>query len=140
MYNHVFSSRPATMNLTTSLSDEPAKDLDKPYRKGFYGEGRANWDHVVEPLDPSQNTALTRRQDAQQAALPDSANIKYTATLDDRDIAAEIEKKQARLQRRRRRAKHKQDLLRQKKAAHKLSLDNPSSSSSSSDSSSGSDS
>ena len=31
VYNHTFSSRPATVNLTSDLSDEPAKDLDKPY-------------------------------------------------------------------------------------------------------------
>lgn len=42
VYNHVFSSRPASVDLTSSLSDEPAKDIDKPYRKGYYGAGRAN--------------------------------------------------------------------------------------------------
>lgn len=138
VYNHVFSSRPTTVNLTTSLSDEPAKDLDKPYRKGYYGEGRANWDTAPEPLEQHEATALTRRQDAQKHALPNSADVKYQRQMDDDNIQAEINKKIARLQRRRKRSQHKQQLLQKKKTDY-LEAGQSSSSSDSSSSTSSSD-
>ena len=130
-------SAPALLNLTTSLSDEPAtKDLDKPYRKGYYGEGRANWDTAPEPLQQHEATALTRRQDAQKHALPNSADVKYQRQMDDDSIQAEINKKIARLQRRRKRSQHKQQLLQKKKTDYLQAGQSSSSDSSSSTSSS----
>ena len=98
VYNHVFSSRPTTVDLTTCLSDEPAKEIQTPYRQGYYGAGRANWDTDPQPLAPNQATALTRRQDSQRTVLPNSADIKYKRVPDGADMALEIAKKNARLQ------------------------------------------
>ena len=52
----MFSSRPASVDLTSSLSGEPAKDIDKPYRKGYYSVGRANSD--TDPMLTTQRLSL----------------------------------------------------------------------------------
>ena len=132
VFNHVFSSRPTTVDLTTSLSDEPAKDLDTAYRKGYYGEGRANWDASPTPLAPQEETALTRRQAEQKHVVPQGADIKYTRVPDDEDLKAELDKKVTRLQKRRLRTKHKQQLLPNKRAQYNQANECPSSDSSSS--------
>ena len=35
IYNRIFSGRPVSNDLTSSLWDEEAKELEVPYRKGF---------------------------------------------------------------------------------------------------------
>ena len=101
-------------------------------RKGYYGAGRANWDTDPQPLAPNQATALTRRQDSQRTVLPNSADIKYKRVPDDADMALEIAKKNARLQRRAR-SQHRQAILRRKKEDHEQRThDDPTSSESSS--------
>ena len=59
------------------------------------------------PLAPQDATALTRRQDAQRDSLPHSSNIKYKPEPDEEDLQADIQKRAARLQRRRRRNQHR---------------------------------
>ena len=81
------SSRPASVDLTSSSAGEPAKDIDKSYRKGYYGAGRANSD-----TDPHEATARTRRQDAQASNLPANSDRKYKLQADDADSQQEIEK------------------------------------------------
>ena len=86
-------------------------------------------------MDAHEATALTRRQDAQASNLPASSDRKYKLQADDADIQQEIaKKKQAQLDRRRRRAQHRQRMLANKIATYNQN-DNANSASSSSSSS-----
>ena len=140
IYNHMFSSRPVTVELTSSLLEEPVPELEAPYRKGYYGAGKSNWDTSPKPLQPDEATALTRRQNAQTVALPQGADVAYKVQMDDVDMRQEIEKKKARLDRRRQRSAARKQMLQSKISAHLApALQTDSSSSSSSDSAPSSD-
>ena len=121
VYNHIFSSRPTTAEITSALGDEPAKDLEP-----------------LAACAPQDATALTRRQDAQRDSMPHGSDIKYKPEPDEEDLQAEIQKRAARLQRRRRRNQHRKRLLASKVEAHALANADGSDSSSTSSSSSSS--
>lgn len=93
IYNHMFSSRPVTVELTSCLLEEPVPDLEAPYRKGYFGAGKSNWDTAPKPFQSDKATALTRRQNAQTVALPQGADVTYNVQMDDVDMRQEIEKK-----------------------------------------------
>ena len=123
LYNHVFSTRPVSVE----LKDYSIEALACPaeWRRGFWGSGRSNWDTDPEPLHLRKNTALSRRYDEQKSLLPRAKGRKHNAlpSLDD-----EIKKHEASLQRRRQRNKIRQQ------AWSKKTSQEPSSSSTSSSS------
>ncbi|CAK9062324.1 Uncharacterized protein SCF082_LOCUS32497 [Durusdinium trenchii] len=123
LYNHVFSTRPVSVE----LKDYSIEALACPaeWRRGFWGSGRSNWDTDPEPLHLHKNTALSRRYDEQKSLLPRAKGRKHNAlpSLDD-----EIKKHEASLQRRRQRNKIRQQ------AWSKKTSQEPSSSSTSSSS------
>ena len=60
-----------------TLRDEPAKNLEVPYREGFFGAGRAEWDTNPQPLQPNQHSIWIKRQEAHQSLLEPAGLDKY---------------------------------------------------------------
>ena len=126
VWNHVFSTRPTTVEVEyTCLTAE----LPTEWRRGFFGAGQKAWSKRPQPLGPTQESSLSRKYLCQKELLPD-ATLRRRRLLP--DIGEELRRKKKRLDRARIRSQKKKDLL----EAKRRDLHSSSSSSSSSDSSS----
>lgn len=62
------------------ISLSKTEDKDTKYRKGFWSEGRERWDTNPKALGLHDETALTRRQKAQEELFPSGSDLLYSAT------------------------------------------------------------
>lgn len=69
IYNHMFSSMPVSLE----IADYTIEDCSVPseWRRGFWGSGKQNWMTNPQPLGRHDHTGLSRRQEYQQANLPE---------------------------------------------------------------------
>ena len=122
--------------LASSLSDKPSKDIDKPYRKGYFGVGRANLDTDPQPLDAHEATALTLADKMLKLPIFRQAQIENTSCKPMMQTFNKKLEKKKQLDRWRRRAQHRQRVLANKIATYNQDDDANSSCSSSSSSTS----
>ena len=69
IWDHTFSSKPASVEVSYTLTDG---FLPAAWRCGFWSDASAGWKNKPKPLDPSQETTLTRRYLAQKHLLPNA--------------------------------------------------------------------
>lgn len=83
--------------MTSQLWEE---DTEAPgdWRRGCYGNGESSWNTNPLPLDRHQETALTKRQGAQQHLLGNTWLLRHRAPLTPEELA---KKKEIFLERRR---------------------------------------
>ena len=94
--NYIFSGENAGVDLTASLWQEDTTEAAADWRRGFYGAGESSWRTNPQPLGAHEETALTRRQNAQQHLLPHAVHVRHRAPLTEDELAA---RKQAFLER-----------------------------------------
>ena len=93
--NYIYSSKPMGVDLTPTLFKETIDDEDKPYRRGYWGKNKGEWCTSPEPLPDGRDTALTRRMEKQQNALPGFASMRLNAPLGEDDLQAVVQKRLA---------------------------------------------
>lgn len=121
--NFIFSAQHAGIDLTTELWVENT-EAPGDWRRGFYGSGESSWNTNPLPLDLHQETALTKRQGAQQHLLGSAWLLRHRAPLTREELA---KKKETFLERRR-----QQKQRRENRTSGEAAVSNSSGSSSSS--------
>ena len=134
LYNHVFSTRPAAVQLRIVGRDAiPTPDN---WRRGYWGKGAAAWDTQVQPLGVHDETVLTRRQKAQEAYLPNHIDRLHAVASPEEILRRRVAQNQ---RRRERAAQQRQAHARRLKSVRDSSRSSDGSGSSTSSSSSSTD-
>ena len=125
IWDHTFSSKPASVEVEYTLA---SGSLPSTWRTGFWSHASAAWKERPKPLEPNEESTLTRRYLAQKHLLPNTLERRRQLLP---DFEEQARKRQKRLQKAREAARARKSVLQSKRRGSSSSSTSSSSSSSS---------